>query len=318
MRVLVTGAAGFVGQHLIRELLVEGATIFGATLGGIPPDGGTLSSSERLAVGWLPVDITDVDTLQAAVQRVEPERVYHLAGQSSVARSFREPLETWDVNATGTLNLLEVLRHLDTDSLRVLIVSSAEVYGPVPEDEQPIREERPLRPASPYAASKAAAEMVGIEASAKLPSGVVVARSFNHTGPGQDPSFALPGFARQLAEIRAGEREAVLRVGNLEVWRDFLDVRDVARAYLTLMEKGGSGTVYNVCSGEAPKLEDLVVRLVQLSGAGARVEVEAARFRPVDVRVLRGCADRLTQLGWHRRFPLDETLHDLLAEYGLP
>lgn len=318
MRVLVTGAGGFVGQHLIGELLARGRRVFGTTLGGEPPDAGRLTAAERSGVRWLPVDVTDRSALQAAVERAEPEHVYHLAAQSSVAASFRDPWGTWEVNATGTLNLLEVLQRYDTTSLRALIISSAEVYGAVPEAEQPIREERPLLPASPYAASKAAAEMVGLQSSSRLPCGVIIARSFNHTGPGQELRFALPGFAHQLAEIGLGERDPVLRVGNLEVWRDFLDVRDVVSAYLTLMESGSPATVYNVCSGKARKLGDLVGRLVVLSGTGARVAVEASRFRPVDVGSLRGCAERLEALGWSPRIPLDQTLRDLLADHGLP
>jgi GDP-4-dehydro-6-deoxy-D-mannose reductase len=213
----------------------------------------------------------------------------------------------------GTVRLLAALRRCAPGGVRVLLVSSAEVYGAVPEAEQPISESRALCPASPYAASKAAAEMAALQAGAEGRIAVVIARSFNHTGPGQDLRFALPGFARQLAEIRAGRGDAVLRVGNLDVWRDFLDVRDVVNAYLRLAERGVNQRAYNVCSGEAVRLGTLVERLVEYSGTGARVEVDAERFRPVDIPLLRGDSTRLRALGWKPRIPLDETLHDLLA-----
>lgn len=312
MRVLVTGAAGFVGQHLVCELLRDGHLVFGGTQTGEPPRSGTLSVEERGRVHWVPMDLASSDSVSAAVETASPDAVYHLAGQSSVADSFSRPLDTWDVNATGTLRLVCSLSGHSGDRARVLLVSSAEVYGRVPEDEQPISEDRPLSPASPYAASKAAAEMVAQQACATRGPRVVIARSFTHTGPGQDARFALPSFAHQLAGVRAGRYGSTLHVGNLSVRRDVLDVRDVVRAYRCLIERGEPGAVYNVCSGEAHELRAMVEQMIELSRTGARIEVDAERFRPIDLPLLVGDGSRLRALGWSPEVPLRRTLADLL------
>jgi GDP-4-dehydro-6-deoxy-D-mannose reductase len=302
MRVLVTGAGGFVGGYLVRELLAAGREVFAGVFsadGAACPEGATP----------VPLDLTSTEGVAEAVEAARPEAVFHLAAQSSVGASFDDPLGTWEVNATGTLRLARALPR----GTRLLFVSSAEVYGAVPEDEQPIRESRPPRPATPYAVSKAAAELAVLQAGAAGALHAVVTRSFNHTGPGQDPRFSLPSFARQLGAIAAGAASPVLRVGNLSARRDFLDVRDVVRAYPLLLERGEAGGVYNVCSGTARPLRELVERMVALSGTGARIEVDPERVRPVDAPLLLGDAGRLHALGWSPRIPIDETLAALLA-----
>jgi GDP-4-dehydro-6-deoxy-D-mannose reductase len=316
VRVLVTGADGFVGQHLVRELLAAGATVFGGTQHGAPDGARMLSPREREGVRWVALDVTSDGSVAGAVAAAEPEHVYHLAGQSSVGRSFSLPMQTWDVNATGTLRLTSALAEAGLRDCRVLVASSAEVYGRVPEAQQPIREDRPLAPASPYAASKAAAEMAALQATASGGPPVVIARSFVHTGPGQDGRFAIASFAHQLADVRAGRCEPVLRVGNLAVRRDVLDVRDVVRAYRRLVERGDAGGVYNVCSGEAHELREMVEEMIELSGTGARIEADPERFRPVDLPLLLGDAGRLRALGWRPEVPLRQTLSDLLADAG--
>ncbi|HEU0298511.1 MAG TPA: GDP-mannose 4,6-dehydratase [Longimicrobium sp.] len=302
MRVLVTGAAGFVGAWLVRGLAADGHTVVAAG------QEGHAAPADAAGAEWVGIDVTSTDSVAAVMERAAPEAVVHLAGQASVGDSFHDPLGTWDVNATGTLRIAAAL----PKGARLLLVSSAEAYGSVPEAEQPIREERPLRPCNPYAASKAAAEMAALQAGESGGIRVVVARSFNHTGPGQDERFALSSFARQLALIRAGGAEPVLRVGNLSARRDLLDVRDVVRAYALLVTAGAPGTVYNVCSGEARSMETAVQELVELSGTKARLEVDPDRVRPVDVPLLLGDNARLRGLGWEPRIPFRQTLADLL------
>ncbi|HET6764890.1 MAG TPA: GDP-mannose 4,6-dehydratase [Longimicrobiaceae bacterium] len=301
MRALVTGAAGFVGSYLVRSLSADGVEVFGGTPEAAPRGRGE--------VQWLTLDVTSADSLASVMERARPDVVFHLAAQASVGASLNDAAGTWEVNATGTLRLLAAVG----TAARVLVVSSAEVYGAVPEAEQPLREARALRPCNPYAASKAAAEMLAIEASLSGRCDAVVARSFNHTGPGQDARFALPSFARQLAAIGRGEGEPVLRVGNLSARRDFLDVRDVVRAYRVLAERGVGGEVYNVCSGQARSIRSLVDEMVDISATGARVEVDPARVRPLDVPMLCGDPARLHSLGWTPEIPLERTLADLLA-----
>jgi GDP-4-dehydro-6-deoxy-D-mannose reductase len=301
VRVLVTGAAGFVGGYLVRDLCADGCEVFA----------GALEPETAFAPGVTPVplDVTDGGSVRRAVAEARPDAVFHLAAQASVGASFADPLGTWDVNATGTLRLVQALPR----GCRLLFVSSAEVYGAVPEAEQPIAEARPPRPATPYAASKAAAEAVVLQAALSGEARAVVARSFNHTGPGQDPRFSLPSFAAQLAAMGAGDGPPVLRVGNLSARRDFLDVRDVVRAYRVLLDEGEPGGVYNVCSGRAQPVKDLVDEMVALSRTGARMEVDPERVRPVDVPLLLGDPSRVRTLGWSPRIPLRQTLADLLA-----
>lgn len=309
MRVLVTGAAGFVGSWLVRALAAEGHAVVGASQDGLAPAHSGAEGPDPVEA-WLPLELTNDGSVREAVSRARPEAVVHLAAQSSVGASFANPLGTWDVNATGTLRLAQAL----APGTRLLLVASAEAYGPVPEAEQPIAESRPLRPANPYAASKAAAEMAVLQAGAGE-RGIrpVVVRAFNHTGPGQEARFALPSFARQLAAIRLGRAEPVLRVGNLSARRDLLDVRDVVRAYATLLARGEPGGVYNVCAGRAVSIRQAVDALVEISGTRARIEVDPERVRPVDLPLLLGDASRLRALGWAPSIPLRRTLAELLA-----
>jgi GDP-4-dehydro-6-deoxy-D-mannose reductase len=303
VRALVTGAAGFVGSYLVRRLLDDGHEVFGGTPAEHPPR----HPGEH--VRWLALDVTSDESIGDTLHGARPDVVFHLAAQASVGESFRDALGTWEVNATGTLRLL----HAVGKAARVVVVSSAEVYGSVPDAEQPLAEDRPLRPVNPYAASKAAAEMAAVQASLAGAADAVVARSFNHTGPGQDARFSLPSFARQLAAVARAEAEPVLRVGNLSARRDFLDVRDVVGAYVALAERGEAGGVYNVCSGEARSIRSLVDEMVEISGTGARVEVDPSRVRPVDVPLLCGDPARIRGLGWKAAVPLRQTLADLLA-----
>jgi GDP-4-dehydro-6-deoxy-D-mannose reductase len=303
---LVTGANGFVGPHLVRALAADGAEVYGVSLGEAPAD--------AALVGWRSLDLLDALALQAAVSEARPEAVVHLAGQSSAAASFADPAGTFRVNVEGTRLLLDAVGRLAPQA-RMLIVSSSEVYGPQPEDTR-VREDAPCRPVSPYASSKAEAERVSLDRAHEAGLDVVVARSFGHTGPGQAPRFVVPAFAQQIAAIESGSAEPCLRVGNLEVTRDLSDVRDVVRAYVALLRRGRSGIAYNVCRGVGVRLTDVVASLVAQARVPVRVETDPLRLRPADVPWLVGDPALIARdTGWHAGIPLEKTLGDVLEEW---
>lgn len=314
MRVLVTGGGGFVGLHLLRELQRMGVERLAATVLGKPPPEDWVGR-EIPGVEWLSLDVSSGESVEAAIREVQPEVVYHLAGQASVGASFGAPLPTWEVNATGTLRLVDALSRLSAGARRFILASSGEVYGLVPAERQPIVEDERLAPVSPYGASKAAAEAAAAGMAAGSGIEVMIARTFNQIGPGQDERFVLPSMARQLARMHTAPREErVLKVGNLRVQRDFLDVRDAVAAFVALLQFGSAGSAYNICSGVPRQLEAVVRRMVELSGTRARIEVEASRVRPSDIPSLVGSNERLRGLGWEPRFPLDETIQSLLSD----
>jgi GDP-4-dehydro-6-deoxy-D-mannose reductase len=312
VNVFVTGGGGFAGRHLIRALRRRGGVRVAATLAGEVPQ--ELRRGELADVEWLSMDLSASDSVDAVLDQVRPALVYHLAGQASVGLSLEDPILTWDVNATGTLRLMERIGQRSPGTRRVLFVSSAEVYGAVPPAEQPIPESRAVCPLTPYGSSKAAAEIVLRQAGEMRGIEVVVARSFNHIGPGQDERFVLPSVAGQLAALRRQGSGGVLRLGNLDVVRDFLDVRDVVEAYLTLMERGQAGETYNVCSGAGSTLRQVVEAMVAISGAEARIDVDSARVRAFDIPALVGDPTRVRNVGWAPGIDLERTLADLLLE----
>ncbi len=292
MRALVTGGSGFVGPWLCAHLTERG--------------------DEVVTVGQ-EVDVTDADAVVATVARVQPDAIYHLAGLAHVGRSWEEPGQYFRVNAAGTLNVAEAARAIQVPP-RLLVVSSAEVYGAVRPEQLPVDEDQPLRPVSPYAASKAAAELVALQAHLGRHLPVVRARPFNHIGPGQSDTFAVPAFARRIAEA-ARDGAGVLRVGNLSAARDLLDVRDVVRAYRLLVERGEPGQVYNVCSGRAVEMATVVRRMLVLAGARLELVEDPELMRPVDVPVLEGDPSRLrAATGWRDEVALDDTLTAVLDE----
>jgi GDP-4-dehydro-6-deoxy-D-mannose reductase len=282
--------------------------------GVVLPHGGV---SWRAASGArvLEADLDDPAAAAAVVGEVRPDRVVHLAGQSSVQQSWTDPGGTLRTNVLGIVHLLDAARRL---ALRptVVVVGSAEEYGPVAPDELPIREGAPLRPASPYAVSKVAQGALALLYGPAGGMRVVLTRTFHHTGPGRGEAFAESSFARQIAEIEAGLRPPVLKVGNLEAVRDFADVRDVVRAYWLLLERGEGGAAYNVCSGKGRRVRDLLDTLLAASRARVEVRVDPDRLRPADVPAQVGDPSRLrAATGWEPRIPIERSLLDLLEDW---
>lgn len=305
MRIAITGVSGFVGRHLATRLAARGEHLAGIGPESDPPAG---------LEDWHRADLRDPPALIQAVAAARPDAVIHLAAQSSAAASFEDPAGTFEVNALGTWHLLEAVR-ARAPRARVLLVGTSEVYGPQPEGSH-VGEDTPFRPVSPYALSKAAADVMGEIAHRRDGLDVVRTRSFGHSGPGQAPRFFLPSFAAQIAEIEAGRREPVLQVGDLSVVRDLCDVRDVAEAYITLLDRGHAGQVYNVCRGEGVRLSDLTTGLIARTRVPIRIEVDRARLRPADIPYLVGDPARIGRdTGWRARIPLDTTLDDVLAEW---
>lgn len=303
MRALVTGASGFVGRYLTARLQAQGAHVFAA---GGPHEGDT----------HFPIDLLDVQTLHAAFDLAQPDCVFHLGAQAFVPRAIEAPQETYAVNVTGTANVLVALRaYRDRGKrdVRLVYVSSAEVYGLQPPERMPLEETTATNPANPYAASKAAAEALVLGEVRSLGVDAVVTRAFNHIGPGQNERFVVPAFASQLAAIARGA-QPVLLTGNLDAKRDFLDVRDVVDAYAALATAGKTGEIYNVCSGTAASIREILGELIRIAGVPVEVRQDAARMRPSDMPLMYGSSEKLRAVtGWSPRIPLRKTLQDVYA-----
>lgn len=302
-RVLVTGTNGFVGRHVTAVLAGRQAVVLGI---GIEDD-----ARLKAVQAWKRADVTDFESLEVAFADLHPDAVIHLAGQASAGLSFHEPERTFRANTIGTWNVLEAARRRSPGA-RVLIVGSGEAYGPQPTGSS-VPESSPLRPVSPYAFSKAAADAIADTHGRIHGLDVVRTRSFSHAGPGQSERFALPSFAAQIAALERAGSGGVLRVGNLTVVRDILDVRDVAECYVRLLESGGRGQAYNVCSGVGVALDAVVSQLVALARVPVRIEIDADRVRPADVPYLVGDATRVREAtAWRPRYSLPQTLRDVL------
>jgi GDP-4-dehydro-6-deoxy-D-mannose reductase len=305
-RILITGGTGFVGTHLVQFLKSNTSHIAVLASGG--------KSKPQPGVNYYEVDIRDRDAVRSVVQEVKPDHIYHLAGISSVDDSWSSPRLTYEVNVFGAYNLFDAAMSLPRPP-RILNISTSQVYAPC---SSPLSEDSRIQPNNPYAASKAMAELLVVEYQKYREGGIITTRSFNHTGPGQPPNFVLPSIAKQFVEIELGLRPPSLRVGNIEVKRDFTDIRDVIRAYCMLLEKGTPGEIYNVCSGSAIRLADIIRIFESAAGRKITIETEEARVRHNDVPQICGDPKKIRETtGWHPQISLPRTIADLL-DYWRP
>lgn len=308
MKFFITGIEGFVGHYLAQELVNIGHQVGGSFID--VKAASDLTQKYKL----YQVDLRQSGQIDEAINDFCPRTVFHLAAQSSPALSFKKPQETFEINLIGTVNLLEALRGLK-EKCRLVLISSCEVYGPVSVD-KPISETQPYNPVSPYASSKVFQEISCLQYFRTYDLDTVVIRPFPHTGPGQPPSFALPSFARQIAEIEKGKRVPVIRVGNLSAQRDISDVRDVVQAYRLLAEKGRPGETYNVSSGQAVSMEEALSMMLQMSRISIKTQTDPALMRPADVPLLWGDPAKLkSETGWSPSFQLKDTLENLLNHW---
>lgn len=293
MRALITGAGGFVGRHLRAHLGEAGDEVVG------------LGPGEDLDV-----DVLDAGAVVESVAEAEPEVVYHLAARSHVGDSWSDPALVFRVNAEGTLNVLQACRAHGVD--RVVVVGSADEYGAVEEAAVPLTEDAPLRPLTPYGASKVAADYLALQAFLGWGVPTVRVRAFNHTGPGQPDRFLVPALARRVVECERSRADEIT-VGNLDPVRDFTDVRDVVRAYRLLAEQGRPGQAYNVCSGTGTSVREVLERIISLSDRPLEYRVDDSLVRPVEVPRLVGDPSRIrADTGWAPEHSLDQTLADVL------
>ncbi|MDH4195988.1 MAG: GDP-mannose 4,6-dehydratase [Candidatus Aminicenantes bacterium] len=311
MKVLITGITGFAGSHLAEYILnahkdveVSGIVRWRSRLENVRHILGKVHLHEA--------DLKDMVSIKAVLAAVRPDRIFHLAAQSFVPASWRLPAETFATNAIGEINLFESCRALRLNP-RIHVAGSSEEYGMVYPDEIPMKETNPLRPLSPYAVSKVAQDLLAFQYHRSYGLRVVRTRGFNHTGPRRGDVFVTSCFAKQIAEVELGKREAVINVGNLDAKRDFTDVRDVVRAYWLTLEKGKPGEVYNIGSGKAHAIKEVLDILLSMSRVRMEVRVDPERLRPSDVPILLSDSTKFHKLtGWEPRIPFRKTLEDLL------
>lgn len=305
MKALIIGAAGFVGGYLTDHLQKECG--WSVCVTKMPQE--TISTS---GVEIFDLDILNKDAIETLFTQTMPDYIFHLAAQSSVALSWKRPELTVDVNIKGCVNVLEAARTLENKP-RILLIGSGEEYGPSLPEENPVTEHQPLRPGNIYAATKACQGMLGSIYAKAYQMDVIMVRAFNHIGPKQAPLFVVSDFCKQVAEIEKGLKEPVIQVGNLSAKRDFTDVRDIVRAYSLLVQKGVSGETYNIGSGKAIAIQDLLDEILKLSTKEIRVEIDPSKLRPVDVPIVEADISKLvSETGWIRRHELKDTLKDVL------
>lgn len=308
-RALITGITGFAGSHLAELLLKKGFSVYGISR----PRSKTDNIDEiQNDITLEDADILDSHSLYSIMVKIKPNYIFHLAAQSFVQSSWASPANTMEINVVGSVHLFEAIRRAEINPV-IQIACSSEEYGLVYENEVPVKEENPLRPQSPYAVSKVAMDYLGYQYHQSYGIKVVRTRGFNHTGPRRGEVFVTSNFARQIAEIEKGKREPVIEVGNLEAKRDWTDVRDMVRGYLLALEKGDPGEVYNICTGKAWKISEMLNILLKLTKIKVKTKQVPERMRPSDVPILIGdCTKFRKKTGWKPEIPFEQTLTDLL------
>ncbi|MFZ5800531.1 MAG: GDP-mannose 4,6-dehydratase [Candidatus Omnitrophota bacterium] len=309
-RALITGITGFVGSHLAEFLLKQkGIKVYGIERWRSKTEN-IDQIKDRLILHEC--DIRDATSVKKVISSIRPDYIFHLAAQSFVPTSWHAPVETLTTNIIGELNIFEAVKELKLNC-RIQIACSSEEYGMVYKNEVPIKETNPLRPLSPYGVSKVAQDLLGYQYHQSYGLKVIRTRAFNHTGPRRGEVFVSSNFAKQIALIEKGKQEPTIYVGNLKARRDFTDVRDVVRAYWLAVQKGQPGELYNICSGRAITISQLLNILLSLSRVKPKIKPEPQRMRPSDVEILLGDASKFRrQTGWKPQIPLKQTLKDLL------
>lgn len=310
-KIVITGITGFVGKHLTKQLLSQKSyTIVG-----------TYRSEESLAtledlkdkITLHKVDCNDAASVESVILSEKPDYLYHLAAQSSPVKSFSLPTETLTNNILSEFSILDTLRKHQLQQIRVIIISTGEIYGLISPSDIPIDEETSLRPTTPYAVSKIAQDYLSLQYHLAYKLDVVRLRPFNHIGPGQRTGFVVSDFAKQIAEIEKGKKEPVISVGNLDAKRDFTDVRDMVKAYELAILQGKAGDVYNIGSGKSQKIADILKALLSFSSKKITVNVDPARFRPIDVPEIVCNYTKFHSLtGWEPQISVEKTLQDIL------
>jgi GDP-4-dehydro-6-deoxy-D-mannose reductase len=311
MKALITGITGFAGSHLAEYLLREQPDV---EVFGIRRWRSRMDNIAHLEgqVELLECDLKDYSSVHAALSRVRPDYVFHLAAQSFVPTSWNSPSETLATNVSGQVNLFEAIRALGLDPV-VQLACSSEEYGLVHKDEVPIRETNPLRPLSPYAVSKVTQDYLGYQYFQSYGLKAIRTRGFNHTGPRRGDVFVTSNFARQIVRIEKGLQPPVIRVGNLDAIRDFTDVRDMVRAYWMAVTKAKPGEVYNIATGHGITIRAMLDLQLSFSTAKVSIETDPERLRPSDVETLIGDASKFkADTGWEPQIPFEQTMRDLL------
>lgn len=312
MKVLITGATGFVGSHLAELCIQKGCEVYGTTRWRSNTKNLNHLLKER-QIKLIECDLIDAHAVRSIIEDVKPDRIFHLAAQSYVKASWTEPMQTLDNNIRGQVNIFEAVRKIDDYDPLIMIAGSSEEYGNADENQMPIKEDVPLLPVSPYGVSKVAQDLLGYQYFQSYGLKIVRTRAFNHTGPRRGEVFVCSSFAKQIAKIEKHPGNNIIKVGNLDAERDFTDVRDMVNAYWLALEKGEPGDVYNICYGKCYTIKSILTKLKSLSNTSINIVQDPERMRPSDLTVLLGDSTKFREkTGWEPKIKISETLQDIL------